>query len=343
MKYLLIDGNNLACRSAFANADLKNSDGILTGVHFGTIRSLLKFKKDFSDYIFLVAWDGKSKRRHYESQKGVEQEIISSLYKSNRDQTKPEIVNLHEQKEFLMKGIDTMGIAQIHYSDYEADDVIFSYAKKLRDEHEVIVITSDNDYYQLLHDNVRIYDDMKKVFITKDSFMKETGLTPEQHVHVGALMGDAGDNIFGVPGWGVKTGIKEVISHKDYLGVLNYYNEKYSNLRDDYPDLEDLNELMSIKLKNDSIKYKEVTVSCPYTGVALAKEQNKIKIPQSAIWLLLFQKRVHLAYSLKKMDNIPDLPEIPDKLSKRDDLFEEYLQYYEMNSLSKNYSEFEIG
>ena len=46
MKYLLIDGNNLAVRSAFANSELKNTDGVPTGVHYGVFQSLILLKKN---------------------------------------------------------------------------------------------------------------------------------------------------------------------------------------------------------------------------------------------------------------------------------------------------------
>ena len=54
MKYLLIDGNNLAIRAAFANEQLKNQDGIPTGVHYGVFQSLINLKNSYSDYQSLL-------------------------------------------------------------------------------------------------------------------------------------------------------------------------------------------------------------------------------------------------------------------------------------------------
>ena len=84
MKYLLIDGNNLAVRASFANSELKNQDGIPTGAHFGVFQSLITLKKRFKEYQFLMVWDGKSKRRVEEAKKGVERGAVPSGYKENR-------------------------------------------------------------------------------------------------------------------------------------------------------------------------------------------------------------------------------------------------------------------
>ena len=71
MKYLLIDGNNLACRHAFSNESLKSSEGLPTSVHFGFFSSLLSLKSKFKDAQFLISWDGHSKRRIQESEEAV--------------------------------------------------------------------------------------------------------------------------------------------------------------------------------------------------------------------------------------------------------------------------------
>jgi len=110
MKYLLIDGNNLAIRSAFANEELSNQDGIPTGVHYGVFNSLMLLKEKFPYHQFLVVWDGKSKRRMEESQEGVKQGLIKSAYKENRktkegEETPKPLLDFYSQAPYLKRGI----------------------------------------------------------------------------------------------------------------------------------------------------------------------------------------------------------------------------------------------
>jgi len=192
MKYLLIDGNNLACRCVFANAELKNSDNISTSLHYGFFNSLIALKQIFPDHQLLISWDGHSDRRKNESKLGVEQGIIKSGYKANRDKENlPQpLKDFHAQAPFLKRAIEQTGIPQIRIPNQETDDIINTYCKKLGKDNEIICVSGDEDFYQLLDDHVSIWNGGKSKMITKEEWTKEYGITPEQHVHVGALTGD---------------------------------------------------------------------------------------------------------------------------------------------------------
>ena len=115
MKYLLIDGNNLAIRSAFANEELSAQSGIPTGVHYGMFQSLIYLREKFPEHKMLVVWDGKSKRRMDESTEAVENGLIKSVYKANRKKDEPPqpLLDFYEQAPFLKRGIEQTGIPQI--------------------------------------------------------------------------------------------------------------------------------------------------------------------------------------------------------------------------------------
>jgi len=338
MKYLLIDGNNLAVRAAFANETLTNKDGIPTGVHYGVFQSLIGLKQNYHDYQFLMVWDGKSKRRMRESEEGVKRSLIKSAYKANRkkeEMPKP-LLDFHEQSIFLKRGIAQTGIPQIRLQDFEADDIIASYAKKLTPE-EVVAVTSDYDYLQILRDNVSIWDGMKQKKITKTSFMEEYKIQPSMYVDVGALMGDSGDNIFGISGWGDKTALEAIQQHAKWENLYKYYHSTYGSLRIQFPDLTDYEEfkkLQNITTKSGKPKYAEIILGMPYTGVALAVEEKRTKnISKSILMALMFKERVKLAYSLKKMDDdIRDLPPIQQGQFNSKKLLE-YFEYYGIYSL----------
>jgi len=93
--------------------------------------------------------------------------------------------------------------------------------------------------------------------------------------------------------------------------------------------------LKEIKTEKENSKYPEITIRMPFTGVALAIEEKKIKdkIPKSTIMAVMFEDRIRLAYSLKKMDsNISPLPPIVSGTVNKGKL-NEYCDYYEMPTL----------
>ena len=363
MKYLLIDGNNLAIRSAFANEQLTNVDGVPTGAHYGVFQSLILLKKDFNEHQFLVVWDGKSARRMAEAQSGVNKMICPSGYKENRPkgEEKPQpLKDFYDQADYLKRGIGAAGIPQIRLSKYEADDVIASYASLLKEHNEVFVVTSDRDYWQMLDDNVTLWDGMKLETTTKASWMEEYGMEPERAIDIGALMGDVSDNIFGIPGWGVKTAVKELKKYGTWEGIYKAYHDKYDSLREEYPDFCSVPyNAESCHLQNEEFEamgkiieaitekkrriYPEVTVWHPWAGVVVAFHEKKVKIPKSALMALVYEDRVGLAYSLKKMDDdIPDLPAIESGEFDREKLTE-YLEYYDIHSLHDDIDVFVEG
>jgi len=347
MKYLLIDGNNLAIRASFANSELKNNDGIPTGVHFGFFQSLINLLQKFNGYQTLIVWDGKSKRRINESTEFVKKGVIPEIYKANRkkeDAPQP-LKDFWEQSSFLKRAIGQTGIPQIQLEDFEADDVIASYSKILRNEHEVIICTSDRDYYQLLHENVSLWDGMKNTLTTLKSFQETNGLAPDTYVHLCALTGDDSDNIFGIPSWGETTASKFIKEcNGNCFSVIESIEKMAKDYREKYPDItgDEFNRLKSIVTKSGNPKYQGIYEGMPYTGVTLACEDKKIKpaLAKSTLMALMFKDRVPLAYSLKTMDN-PEVPkEIPRFAFNKNKLME-YFDYYDIESLKDSIHIFE--
>ena len=362
MKYLLIDGNNMAIRSAFANEGLRNSDDLPTSVHYGVFQSLINLKGRYPEHRMLIAWDGKSRRRMQESKEGVAKGLIPSAYKENRqkDETPQPLKDFYDQAPYLQKAIFQLGIAQVRYPDFEADDVIASYARSLAKEgNEVTIVTSDKDYWQLLDDNTVLWDGMKLQKITKKDWQLEHGLDPIQAIDIGALTGDTGDNIFGIPGWGPKTAEKELKQYGNWTGVYKALHEKYDKLRVKYPDftsclyehpdfpndpeintveqisekITEIRKILHVKTEKGRSVYPDVDVSFPWAGVLVAFHKKEIKMPKSAIMALVFEDRIALAYSLKKMDDdmegLPEIPEFEVNLDK----VKEYFEYFDIYSL----------
>lgn len=145
---------------------------------------------------------------------------IYPQYKMNRRGT----VEAHQHKgidvrERIVKcGYDPNALQDWWSSDYdevmEADDLIAELCYALPDSEEIVVMTKDQDLFQLLAmDNVKIHDFTK--MITKESFVERYGIEPEQYVDFKALAGDASDNIPGVKGIGGKTARKLLNEYGD--------------------------------------------------------------------------------------------------------------------------------
>ena len=351
MKYALIDSNNLACRSAFSQSELTTSEGLSSGAVYGTINSLCTLKRKFPEHQFLMAWDSKSKRRMEESEKGVWEHIISESYKANRhreEMPKP-LKDFYANQAFLQKGIGTLGIPQIIVENFEADDVLGSYAKVLKSDNEVICVTSDKDYYAILDKNVSIYDGMKQEEMTLDSFRATMGIEPKQWTDVGAMMGDDGDNIFSAPGWGIKTALKEIKKYGSWQNLIAAYEKEYGHLRVKYPDMHELDSKSEIDLRKvfDELRVKKsdpekptskllypgIYWGMPYSGVLTAYDNDEIKMPKTTLMALVFQERIKLAYSLKKIDDdISPLPAIENGIFDEEKL-KQFFAYYEIYSL----------
>jgi len=338
MKYVFIDGNNLAIRAAFANDYMTNSDGEDSGAHYGFFNSLINLKFKFPDYQFLVAWDSGSARRKKETVSAKEAGIIKDTYKANRKRGKiaKPLASWFRTGHHLKNALSKTGIPQILMEGHEADDVIASYCEMLKGESEsIVVVTSDHDYYQILDSNVVIWDGMKSDYVTKDSFENENGISPKQHVDVGALMGDTGDNIFGIPGWGIKTAIPAIKKNKTWENVIADLEKKLLKYESEYSELsdEEFDELSKKETKSGKPLYADIYRNQPHIGLLKGFDNKKIKVAKKDLMALLFKDRVKLAYSLKKMDlDIEGLPEIVS-LEKDKGMLLEYFQYYDIVSL----------
>lgn len=219
-KYLFIDGSNMCYRTFWTHRTLTHKDSPV-GLLFGFFKNLISLKKTYPEHIFVIVWDSKSARRNAQTVAGVEQGILTCTYKSARKERSEETDELFKdmfsQMERLKESLSLMNAQQIFKQGFEADDIIYTYSKTI-DDGEILIITSDKDYYQLLEHNVQVLDPIKKLIITKDSFIKEYGIQPSQWVDVGGISGDKGDSIQGAEGWGEITALKYV---KEYGTMEN--------------------------------------------------------------------------------------------------------------------------
>ena len=192
-KLFLIDGSNNVYRSYFAIRNLTNSSGMATNAVYGFTTTLRKLLKDHKPDYMAVAFDiGRSKTRH---------EAFEDYKKDRR----PMPDDLAIQLPFVNEVLDGFRIPIIGVEDWEADDLIGSIACTARDRgYDVVIATSDKDFFQLVGDGISLYHTGREVLYDAKGVAEAFGLPPEKVVDVMAIWGDAIDNIPGVPGIGEK-------------------------------------------------------------------------------------------------------------------------------------------
>jgi len=220
-KLLIIDGNNLSHRSYWAHKELSYG-GRCTGLLFGFFKAMISLHKSYPDFFRVVVWDQGYERRLAESEKAVKERIIPSAYKENRRQAEAEMSpedrkvreEIHEQMDEVKDALNLVRCLQVGVKGVEGDDLAYSYAKQAQtDGGEAVVVSSDQDFFQVLDDHIAVYDAMKQEKWTRERFLVEFCFEPALWVDVGALEGEVGntkDNIFGVDGWGPVTACKYV-------------------------------------------------------------------------------------------------------------------------------------
>ena len=200
----IFDGNSILFRAFFA---IKNpmitSRGVYTHAIFGFLNMMSKALGDANPDYIAVAFDRKAPTfRHLEY----------DAYKAGRAKTPSE---LSMQLPYLKDILSAMRITILEMDGFEADDLIGTVAKRAEEAGlEPLIITGDRDELQLVSEKTHVLVTQKGVsefeLNTPDTMLEKYGFGPELFVDYKGLMGDASDNIPGLPGVGEKTAAKLV-------------------------------------------------------------------------------------------------------------------------------------
>jgi DNA polymerase-1 len=195
----IIDGSNNVYRSYYAIRNLTNSAGFSTNAVYGFVTTLRKLVKDHDPECLAVAFD-----------EGRETARTTQFADYKKDR-KPMPDDLVVQIPLVYEVLDGLRIPVIRSVEWEADDFIGSLACSARDRgYDVVIATSDKDFFQLVGDGIRLYHTGRETMYDAKGVEEAFGLPPEKVVDVMAIWGDAIDNIPGVPGIGEK-GAKTLI------------------------------------------------------------------------------------------------------------------------------------
>lgn len=216
----LVDGSAMFYRAyfAFIRNPLINSKGENTSATFGFVNSLLSIlKSEKPDYI-AIAWD--TPHPTFRHKKYDE-------YKSTRAKMPEELI---EQLPRIREAAEVLSIAHYEMEGFEADDIIGTMAvMAARKGYKVWCVTGDKDFFQLVNDNISIYNPMSSSSSPQKMGPEEVknkfGVYPGRVIDKLALMGDSSDNVPGIPGIGPKTADALLEQFDNLENVLINYDQ----------------------------------------------------------------------------------------------------------------------
>jgi DNA polymerase-1 len=282
--FYIIDGNSYIYRAFYAIRGLATSSGLPTNAVFGFANMLLKVVRQKNPELLAIVFDPKGPTRRNKEFKD---------YKAHRP---PMPRDLIPQIPYIHRLVEAFRIPVFIQEGQEADDVIATLSSKARAlGMDITIVTGDKDILQLIGPNIRVYDTLKeKVYESKD-VEERFGVPPDRIVEIMGLMGDASDNIPGVPGIGEKTAQTLI---KEYGTIENL--------------LVHIDEIKKPKLRNSLREYahlarlsRELALLRTDIPIDVDYESLKMKLPDSTALLGLF-KDLEFTALLKYVDMQPE-------------------------------------
>jgi DNA polymerase-1 len=209
----LIDGSGFIFRAYHRLPPLTDPEGTPVGAVFGFTAMLWNLieaarQSPEEDYLAVILDAGKESFRNQ----------MYDGYKANRPDPPEDLV---PQFPLIRDAVAALGVPCIEKANYEADDLIASYAEAaLAEGMTVTIVSSDKDLMQLIRPGLTLLDTMQNKRFGEAEVLEKWGVPPGRLAEVLALMGDSVDNVPGVPGIGPKTAADLVQQFGTVEGVL---------------------------------------------------------------------------------------------------------------------------
>jgi len=235
-KLLLVDASNLLFRSYYATAYsgnlMQNKDGVYTNGIYGFAYAMNTLIKNGYTH-FLVALDPKGKTLRH---------LAYPEYKGTRKSTPEELIM---QFPLMEEYLDALGVYFYQQDLYEADDIIGYAVEHYKEQFdEVTIFSNDHDLMQLLDTNVTQMVSRKGLkeveMFTPEYLQEKMGVSPNQISDYKGLVGDASDNIPGVPGVGAKTATKLLDEFHTLENILENTSSLKGKLKEKIEDNKEL-------------------------------------------------------------------------------------------------------
>ena len=199
-KLLLIDGHSIINRAFYGLPDLTNAEGLHTGAVYGFLNILLRFIDEEKPAALAVAFDVHAPTFRHE------------MYAEYKGKRKPMPEELRSQVPLLKEVLDDMGVYRMEQAGLEADDLLGTAARRAQAAGwDATIVSGDRDLLQVATDRIIIAQPKTvrgQTTVTRydaAAVEAEWGVSGERFIDLKALMGDASDNIPGLPKVGEKT------------------------------------------------------------------------------------------------------------------------------------------
>lgn len=268
-KLVLIDGHSILNRAFYGLPDMTNSEGRHTNAVLGFLNIMFRFLEEEAATHLLVAFDLKAPTFRHK---------MFEAYKGTR---KPMPAELHEQVQLMKDVLAAMNIPIMQKEGYEADDILGTLSKRAEAAgFEVSIISGDRDLLQLATKHVQIRIPKTKMSGTvvenyyEADVLEKYQVTPKEFIDLKGLMGDAADNIPGVPGIGEKTATKLITQFHSIENAYAHIEEvkpkrAQNNLQEYYDQAILSKELATIKTDCElEYSFEEAVLNNIYTEEA---------------------------------------------------------------------------
>jgi len=261
---LVIDAKYLAhrCKYSPGYSELSYKDK-KTGMYFGFFSTIYSLVSKFNPDNIVFMWDtGKTKdSRRREQFSGYK----NKKFTSKSDEEIAMSVEFEEEYLGLMSECASIGFANFNLDRYEADDLIALYCAQCHTK--VVIITRDEDMYQLLNNCVSIFSPDDKLLKTNKWFLNKYGIPPSDWVKVKQIGGCKSDTVPGVPGIGEKTALQYILGEtsegtKNKIENDSMLDVYYSLVKLPHKDLTS----MILKKKTTVVNWENFTSMCISMG-----------------------------------------------------------------------------
>ena len=261
-KLMILDGNSVVNRAFYGVRPLNAPDGTPTNAVYGFLAILQKLFEGEAPDSLCVAFDLPAPTFRHE------------MYEGYKAQRKPMPEELAVQMPLLKETLDAMHIRRLEAAGWEADDVLGAVSAICEKSGWACeIVTGDKDSFQLITETTSVLHvksrmgQTETILYDRARFEEEYGFAPPLMVDLKALMGDASDNIPGVPGIGEKTALDLV--------------RRYGRVADIYAGLDSLDIKDSVRKK---LAAGRESAEMSYTLATISREAPVELKPEDASW-----------------------------------------------------------
>lgn len=267
-KVLIIDGLNMFIR-VFGAVPALNDDGEHCGGITGFLLSTAATIRNLNPSRVVIVFDGKGgshrRKKVYADYKGGRTGLTRLNRLSGYEDMEDQQQSMKKQFVRLYEYLQNLPVTLLQVDYVEADDLMAwmanHYFKK-----EVVLLSSDKDFLQLVNERIKVYSPVKKVMYDEPLVKEEWGVIPQNLIWYRVIMGDTSDNIKGVNGIGTKT----ILGKMDFLNEVELdYNGFVAGIKencDEKLSKKLLDSIQTIELNYDLMQLKSPDISTSITS-----------------------------------------------------------------------------